>query len=97
MGNEQPGGTSHHFIMDTPNNKCKERRSPRWVKPVPAGRSKPSWQIARDISMNILSKKSPILSSKQGMYKDFFKNHSWQLIFYFFFYVNKLKVFPFFS
>jgi len=75
MGNEQQVGTSHHFIMDTPNNKGKERINPQWIKQVSKARSRPSWQIARDISMDMLSKESPKLSSNQGICDDFINIH----------------------
>ncbi len=73
MGNEQQSGTSHHFPMNTSTDKNKERGSnPLWSKQVPKNKSKPSWQVARDISMNILSKESPTLSLSRGTNADLF-------------------------
>jgi hypothetical protein len=75
MGNHQQGGTSHHFANDSPNdeNRQRKRRSALWTK---NGRmsvskrqpptTKPSWQMARDASMDLLSRKVTKLSVKQG-------------------------------
>jgi hypothetical protein len=59
--------------MNTFNNgerKKQERQDPSWIKTERislATTKKPSWQIARDISKNILSRKSTKLIVKQGV------------------------------
>lgn len=75
MGNEQQSGTSHHFMMTTSNDRSKqqEKQLPSWRKPERISVTKPSWQIARDISMDLLSRKATRLSLKQGiLYSLFF-------------------------
>jgi hypothetical protein len=67
--------------MNTSNDKRQqqERQSPLWIKTerisltklIPTAMIKPSWQIARDISTDILSRKSTKLSLKQGTYQVF--------------------------
>jgi hypothetical protein len=74
MGNEQQGGTSHHFVNDSPNDEHQQqkRNSVAWTKngriPISKQHSttKPSWQLARDASMDLLSRKATKLSFKQG-------------------------------
>jgi hypothetical protein len=55
-------------------NEQQEREDLSWKKyertQVPTTTAKPSWQIARDISMDILSKKATQLSLKQGTYRE---------------------------
>ena len=72
MGNEQQSGTSHHFIARSSNEQLKRSRI-GWTKngrlPIskqPSIPAKSSWQLARDVSMDLLSRKTPRLSSKQG-------------------------------
>ena len=76
MGNEQQTGTSHHFINESPTDEHqqKKRNSVAWTKngriPVSKQQStadKPSWQLARDVSMDMLSRKATKLSFKQGI------------------------------
>jgi hypothetical protein len=62
MGNEQQGGTSHHFIMNPSNDESKQQE-----RESPSG-TKSRWQVVRDMSMNILSRKTTRLSLKQGMH-----------------------------
>ena len=72
MGNEQQGGTSHHFLPDSRNeeNPNQKRNSIMWTKNgrVPGAKApaKPSWQLARDASMEMLSRKTTKLNFKQG-------------------------------
>jgi hypothetical protein len=59
--------------MNTSIDKSKEREnSPSWIKQVPRTKSKPGWQIARDISMDKLSKESPALSFNRSTHDNFF-------------------------
>ena len=75
MGNEQQGGTSHHFINNTSNNESQQqkRNATLWTKNgrLPLSKqqttiTKPSWVLARDASMDMLSRKATKLSLKQG-------------------------------
>jgi len=74
MGNEQQGGTSHHFIMNNSNDKNnqQEKLSPSGTKHERISTEKPSWQIARDISIDNMSRKATKLSLKPGIYITFF-------------------------
>ena len=73
MGNEQQSGTIHHLPTNTSNDKNKERgNNPLWNKPVPKNKSRPSWQVARDISIDMLAKESPTLSLNRGTNADLF-------------------------
>jgi hypothetical protein len=84
MGNEQQGGSSHHFLTDTSKEENK-KHDPLWTrngripvsKPM-ATSTIPSWQKARDISMDILSRKATKLNLTQGVYYFFF-NHLSQI------------------
>jgi hypothetical protein len=67
MGNEQQGGTN-----DNTSNDQSKQQSPTWTNDKPLSITKPSWQIARDISMDILSRKATRLSLKPGIYRLFF-------------------------
>ena len=60
MSSEQQDGSSYHF--NTTNDERKQK-GPSFAKP--------SWQVARDISMEILSRKSTKLTLKQGVYDNF--------------------------
>lgn len=67
MGNEQAGGTSHHFQND--DNQLSKRGSLLWTKNgrIPLSKQvKPSWHLARDVSMDILSRKATKLNVKAG-------------------------------
>lgn len=76
MGNEQQGGTSHHFLPDHQGQKGVN--GPLWTRngrisnakqqpaSIPLITSKPPWQLTRDASMDILSRKTTKLSVKQG-------------------------------
>lgn len=73
MGNEQQGGTSHHFINDSPTDPSQpqKRNSVLWTKNgrIPLSKQQPtkaSWQLARDASMDMLSRKTTKLNVKQG-------------------------------
>jgi len=73
MGNEQQGGTSHHFITgsSTDESQPQKRNSIVWTKNgrVPISKQSPtksSWQLVRDASMDMLSRKTTKLSFKQG-------------------------------
>ncbi len=72
MGNEQHGGTSHHFIADSSNEEYQIQKGNSfiWTKngrmPVSKQTTKPSWQLARDASMDMLSRKTTKLNFKQG-------------------------------
>lgn len=72
MGNQQQGGTSHHFLNDSPTDpdQGQKRASLLWTKngriPLSRQAGKPSWQLARDASMEILSRKATKLNFKQG-------------------------------
>lgn len=72
MGNEQQGGTSHHFLNDSPTDQYQnpKRNSVLWTKNgrIPAAKqpAKPGWQLARDASMDMLSRKTTKLNFKQG-------------------------------
>lgn len=76
MGNEQQGGTSHHFIINNSNDKNnqQEKLSPSWTKHEQISTEKPSWQIARDISIDNMSRKATKLSLKPGIYHFFLKS-----------------------
>jgi hypothetical protein len=69
MGNDQQVGSRDHILMNPSNdeNKQPERQSP----PGP----KSSWQVARDLSMDLLSRKTTKLSLKPGVYRFLFFNH----------------------
>jgi hypothetical protein len=78
MGNEQQGGTSHHFVTGSPTDgqQLQKRDSVIWTKngriPISKQQStKPSWQLARDASMEMLSRKTTKLNFKQG--KNYFR------------------------
>lgn len=45
-----------------------QNQVPLWTKSERISLNKPSWQIARDISMDILSRKVTRLSLKQGRF-----------------------------
>ena len=66
MGNEQQGGTSHHFLP-TGSQEEQQQQKALWTKNgrIPAG-AKSNWQMSRDASMDILSRKTTKLSFKQG-------------------------------
>ena len=70
MGNEQQGGSSHHFIQDSPLDSNPKRPSVAWTKNgrIPQSKQppKPAWQLARDASMDMLSRKTTRLNFKQG-------------------------------
>jgi hypothetical protein len=73
MGNEQQGGTSHHFIAgsSTDEHQSQKRNSVVWTKNgrVPISKqssTKSSWQLVRDASMDMLSRKTTKLNFKQG-------------------------------
>lgn len=76
MGNEQQGGTSHHFVNDSQidEHHPQKRNSVLWTKNgrIPISRqqhpppTKFSWQLARDASMDMLSRKTTKLNFKQG-------------------------------
>ena len=67
MGNEQTSGTNDHF---SPNrNKEHRRGSLTWATKVPSNTPKPSWHTARDISMDILSRKNTKLTFKKGTFQ----------------------------
>ncbi|CAF1154373.1 unnamed protein product [Rotaria sordida] len=75
MGNEQQGGTSHHFISNSPADEIQQqkRKGALLTKsghlPISKQQSmitKSSWQLARDASMDILSRKATTLNFKQG-------------------------------
>jgi len=73
MGNVQQGGTSHHFITASPTEEyqTQKRNSVLWTKngrvPISKQQStKSSWQLARDASMDMLSRKTTKLNFKQG-------------------------------
>lgn len=77
MGNQQQGGTSHHFITNNPNDEHHQQKRHGIVLtrngrlPISKQQStviKPSWQLARDASMDLLSRKTTKLSLKQGNY-----------------------------
>jgi hypothetical protein len=54
--------------MNTFNNgERKKQETERLTKQIPTTTKKSSWQIARDISTNILSRKSTRLIVKQGV------------------------------
>ncbi|CAF3492489.1 unnamed protein product [Rotaria sp. Silwood1] len=79
MGNEQQGGSSHHFNMNTLNDErrqqARQNSSSTNLEQVPLSNQvsttttmkKSGWQLARDISMNILSRQGTKLSYKQGI------------------------------
>jgi len=77
MGNEQQGGMNDNFSMNTSNDQSnqQENQSPLWTNQKRISITKPSWQIARDISMDILSRKTTRLSLKPGIYRHFFFIH----------------------
>ncbi|CAF2954013.1 unnamed protein product [Rotaria sp. Silwood2] len=75
MGNEQQSGTSHHFINDTPTDEHQQQKrngvllAKNGHLPISKHQSmitKSSWQLARDASMDMLSRKTTKLTSKQG-------------------------------
>jgi hypothetical protein len=73
MGSEQQGDTSHHFLTDSSRSEeyqTQKRNSILWTKneriPVSKQPAKPSWQLARDASMEMLSRKTTKLNVKQG-------------------------------
>lgn len=75
MGNELQGGTSHHFIAESRADEHQQQRgnaaslTRNGRLPISKQQStimKPSWQLARDASMDLLSKKTTKLSSTQG-------------------------------
>jgi hypothetical protein len=73
MGNAQPGGTSHHFINNSSvdGSQTKKRNSTVWTKNgrIPASKQQStnaSWQLARDVSMEMLSRKTTKLNLRQG-------------------------------
>ena len=74
MGNEQQSGTIYHSLMDTSNNKKHQQQteSSAWIKSELISLKKPSWEIARDISMEMLSRKASRLSQRQGRNDEFF-------------------------
>jgi hypothetical protein len=74
MGSEQQGDTSHHFLTDSSRSEeyqTQKHNSILWTKngriPVSKQPAKPVWQLARDASMELLSRKTTKLSIKQGM------------------------------
>jgi hypothetical protein len=71
MGNEQQSGMSHPLMRDTSSDKSTQeegKQNSSWTQLERLSPTKPSWQIARDISMDILSRKASRLSLKQGIY-----------------------------
>lgn len=64
MGNEQAGGINDHFNR----NKEHRRESLSWATKVPSNNPQSSWHIARDISMDILSRKNTKLTFKKGTF-----------------------------
>lgn len=69
MGNEQTGGTNDHLSMDTSTNRNREHRrgSHVWAEKISSiNNTKSTWQRARDMSMDILSKKNTKLTFKQS-------------------------------
>lgn len=79
MGNEQQGGSSHHFIQDSSFDPLK-RTSVQWTKngriPQAKQAPRPAWQLARDASMDMLSRKATKLNFKQGEERIRFDNQS---------------------
>ncbi|CAF3080573.1 unnamed protein product [Rotaria socialis] len=74
MGNEQQGGTSHHFITDASADEHQQQKrtgillAKNGRLPISKQHStiiKPSWELARDASMDLLSRKATKLTSKQ--------------------------------
>ena len=66
MGNEQPGGTNDHLSMDTSINRHREHQRGSLSSWTEQPNTKSTWQRARDISMDILSKKNTKLTFKQS-------------------------------
>lgn len=74
MGNEQQTGSSHHFVTHNPNDGFSQQKrhdilfSKNGHVSISRQEStiKPSWQLARDASMEILSRKTTKLNFKQG-------------------------------
>ncbi|CAF1245647.1 unnamed protein product [Rotaria sp. Silwood1] len=75
MGNEQQGGTSHHFINDASIDEHQQQKrngvllTKHGHLPISKHQSmltKSSWQLARDASMDLLSRKTAKLSLQQG-------------------------------
>jgi len=72
MGNEQQGGTSHHFISNSLNDEQQLQKSNSliWTKngriPLSKQPTKSSWQLVREASMEVLSRKTTKLNFKQG-------------------------------
>ncbi|CAF1277786.1 unnamed protein product [Rotaria magnacalcarata] len=82
MGHEQQIGSSHDVTVGTSNDQTEQREmqnnpSLRPIERFPKAKEmpttttkKPSWQIVRDISMNILSRQATKLSCKPGVKSD---------------------------